>query len=163
MPGRIVVGVDGSHGARRALCWAIDEAAVRAAVIQAVAVWRNPVEPDALDMLWTDFGPQRTERFAAAEEDKAASIAEMRLSIAVAEIAGQDRLVDIESLVLEGDPAQTLCRLSSDADLLVVGSRGRRNFIGLVFGSLSTKCFHYCRCPLVIVPDSLVHPYDDSI
>jgi nucleotide-binding universal stress UspA family protein len=59
----------------------------------------------------------------------------------------------MEQVVLEGDPAQVLCAQSEQAGLLVVASRGRGAFTGLLLGSGSTKCAHHSRCPVVIVPD----------
>jgi nucleotide-binding universal stress UspA family protein len=60
--------------------------------------------------------------------------------------------VEIDPVVLEGDPGQTLCAQSAGADLLVVGSRGLGDFAALMLGSVSTKCAHHSRCPVVIMP-----------
>ena len=46
MSSRIVVGVDGSQGSRRAQRWAIGQAAAQGAVIEAVTVWQNPSDPN---------------------------------------------------------------------------------------------------------------------
>jgi nucleotide-binding universal stress UspA family protein len=136
--GRILVGVDGSDGSRRALAWAIEQAAARGAVVQPVIVWQRGF----------DYG---SDRYWPADE-KTAETAGKRLGAMIAEVAGPDPAVTIDPLVLEGDPGRILCARSADVDLLVVGSRGLGGFAGLVLGSVSTKCAHHSRCPVVIVP-----------
>lgn len=135
---RIVVGVDGSEGSVQALRWALGEALARKAVLEPVAVWQSPY----------DFGEELL--FPVAEE-KIAAGAKERLDAAVAEAVGDQRGVVVEASVLHGDPAQTLCDRSSDAELLVVGSRGHGGFAGLLLGSVSLKCAHHSRCPVAIV------------
>lgn len=135
---RILVGVDGSEGSRRALRWAMELAAVRPTAVRAVIVWQRTF----------DYGSQR---YWPVDESIAADARE-RLAATVAEVAGQAPPVTIEQLVLEGDPGRVLCAQSADADLLVVGSRGLGGFAGLILGSVSTKCAHHSQCPVVVVP-----------
>ncbi len=139
MVGRILVGVDGSEGSRRALLWAVDEAATHKATLQALLVWQSPC----------DFGEGL---YVPVDEDKLAEGAMQRLEESIAEVTQEAPGVQIDCLVVEGDPAKTLCARSAEADLLVVGSRGHGGFAGLVLGSVSTKCAHHSRCPVVIVP-----------
>ena len=51
----------------------------------------------------------------------------------------------------EGPPAKDLIDASEGADLLVVGSRGRGGFSGLLLGSVSQQCALHAHCPVVIV------------
>jgi nucleotide-binding universal stress UspA family protein len=54
--------------------------------------------------------------------------------------------------VIEGHrPAEELVQLAADADLLVVGSRGRGGFVGLLLGSVSQQCATHARCPVSII------------
>ena len=141
MAERILVGVDGSEGSRRALRWAIEQARSRKAVLRPVIVWQRTF----------DYGRQSYWPV----DEEIAEGARTRLAATVAEVAGPSPAVDIEPVVVEGDPGQALCAQSADADLLVVGSRGHGGFAGLVLGSVSTKCAHHSRCPVVIVPSDL--------
>jgi nucleotide-binding universal stress UspA family protein len=143
--GRILVGVDGSAGSRRALRWAIDEADLRGATVIALTVWRGIEANDDMALELASF-PSIGRR------DRAmAEMARERLEQAVSDTVGESG-VGIEPVVLEGDPAEALCRRSAEADLVVVGSRGHGTFTGLLLGSVSAKCAHHSPCPTVIVP-----------
>lgn len=73
----------------------------------------------------------------------------------VEEAASQARLalpgIEVVATALEGSPAAVLVELSKDAGLLVVGSRGRGGFKGLLMGSVSQECTAHAHCPIVIV------------
>jgi nucleotide-binding universal stress UspA family protein len=142
---RILVGVDGSEGSRRALAWAVGEAALHGASVQALEVWRDPSGGDV--RLGSGMEHFREDRRASPGQ------AQERLAAAIAEVAGRGPGVEIIPLVLQGDtPARTLCERSADADLLVIGSRGHGGFAGLLLGSVGTTCTHHSRCPVAIVP-----------
>ena len=142
MTGRILVGVDGSDGSLRALRWAVEEAAIRDAVVVAAVVWQSPY-----DYLFGVDGP-----YVPMDEGELVRIARETLAKAIATVAAEHPEVRIEPLVVEGDPAETLCQQADNADLLVVGSRGHGAFGGLLLGSVSSKCAHHCRRPVLIVP-----------
>ena len=142
---RILVGVDGSAGSRRALLWAISEAKARDCIIDALAVWESPNAVG--ESLWTP-----------PEEKRLADEALGRLSETIEEVAGADPGVEIHPVVLRGDPAQILCSWSNDAQLLVLGTRGHGGFVGLLLGSVSSKCAQHSSCPVVIVPRQWPQP-----
>lgn len=136
--GTIVVGVDGSPHSRRALRWAVEEAGLRAAAIRAVCVWSWPYEQSEIAHL-----------AGASVRDALCEDADRTLDAAV-RAAGLSTEA-VERLVVEGSPAPRLIEAARDADLLVVGSRGRGGFAGLLLGSVSQHCAQGAPCPVVIV------------
>jgi nucleotide-binding universal stress UspA family protein len=140
--GLIVVGVDGSEGAKAALRFALAEARLRHATLRVVHTW----EPGAA-------GVSGIAGFSSAGLDlgELRRGAEAALDAVVHEVVPRDGGVRVERRVSEGAPAAVLVDESRDADLLVVGSRGLGGFAGLVLGSVSRDCAHRAACPVVIV------------
>ncbi len=66
--------------------------------------------------------------------------------------------LDPEVRVIEGPAARVLVDVAQNADLLVVGSRGRGGFASLLLGSVSSQCAHHAPCPVAIVPESAGQP-----
>lgn len=133
----IVVGVDGSPSSKAALRWALAEARLRCARVQAVAAWEFPVSYG-----WTSGMPY---------EDLPA-MAGKALSEAVHEAVGFDEPeVPVLETVVPGHPAQALIDASAHAALLVVGSRGHGGFAGSLLGSVSQHCAQRAHCPVVVV------------
>ncbi|WP_316524573.1 universal stress protein [Kitasatospora brasiliensis] len=133
---RIVVGIDGSEPSKAALRWAVGQAVLTGAAVHAVAAWEYP-------SLYGWFAPMVDDGF-----ERTAS---RTLSAEINEILGPDRPVEVrESLVL-GHAAEVLLEAAEDADLLVLGSRGRGTFARTLLGSVSTRCAVHGTCPVVIV------------
>jgi nucleotide-binding universal stress UspA family protein len=139
-PNRIVVGVDGSEGSRIALRWALDEARLRRAEVTAVHVWTPPF-----------IGPELvpTDAYDANENDRAGREV---LESALASVDTAGLVAPAQRLVVSGSTAPVLLDASQDANLLVVGSRGRGGFAGLLLGSVSHSVVHRATCPVVVVP-----------
>ena len=132
---RIVVGVDGSEGGRRALSWAVAEAARRGGTVQAVTAWLW-TQPD----LGADLG---------AEHETAARQA-LDEAIAAARRGHPDVAVAAETAA--GFAAEVLTRAAADADLLVLGSHGHSRLFHAVLGSVAEECIRAAVCPVVVVP-----------
>jgi nucleotide-binding universal stress UspA family protein len=136
----IVVGIDGSEGAGRALRFAAEEATLRRTDLRMVAVWNIPAAYYAGEAV----AAIPIERF----EDSMRVTGERQS----AEILAAYPDLSTELIVAEGSPAQVLVEKSERADMLVVGSRGLGGFRGLMLGSVGQQCAHHANCPVVIVP-----------
>ena len=148
---RIMVGVDGSEGSQRALRWAADEAALRGDELEAILVYHPPRLPSYYAAFAVEAGvpPVTDEEEAAAREQ-----ATHALESALEAITDRTRRASvIRTVVAEYNIAEALIRLSKEADLLVLGSRGLGGFRGLMLGSVSTKAVQHAECPVVVVHD----------
>ncbi len=141
---RIVVGVDGSDFAVGALAWALDEARLRNATLTIVHAWQY------LPMVAEPLAAVPPIPFAELEDNAKRIVAE---TIEKA-TDGQEPGVVLDIRVVEGPPAPALLGAAEGATLLVVGSRGRGGFAGLLLGSVSQQITHHAPCPVVILPRS---------
>ena len=141
----IFVGVDGSDHSRRALSWAMREAAHHHVPLTVMMVQPPPVRP-ATQIYWNL--PNLPDRSFDPE------IARMALQKMVDEVAAGlgEAPPEIIVSVTTGDPAEELVRASQDADMLVVGSRGSGAFAKLLIGSVSSKVTHHAASPVVVIP-----------
>jgi universal stress family domain protein len=53
---------------------------------------------------------------------------------------------------LDGNAAELMAEFSTAVDLVVVGSRGRGGFSGLLLGSVSQGVLAHASCPVMVVP-----------
>lgn len=134
---RVVVGVDGSEPARRALLWAADEARRRHATLEIVHCWHP--------RMGLPVGP------AVSATDRASLEAAAHAVVATAMQVVDGRLPHAESILVDGPAASALLEASAGAELVVVGTRGHGGFTGLLLGSVSTQVLHHAQCPAVIV------------
>lgn len=140
----IVVGVDGSDGAQRALAWAVEEARLRSAVLRAVHTVRPVVLPSyVVGRAGGYVGPSR-------EQMEEVGEAVLDEALKAVDIDGGPALE--RRVVLGQSPAESLVEASRDAELLVVGSRGLGGFRSLVVGSVSLQCVTHATCPVTVVP-----------
>jgi nucleotide-binding universal stress UspA family protein len=151
----IVVGVDGSNGSAAALRWALAEAGLRDAPLRVIHAYEAPrlalgdlglagpvtaVPPISADDL---------NRLRDASESEARGVIEATLEQADDEALDE---LDIRREVIEGSTVQVLLEAGRGASLLVVGSRGRGGFAGLLLGSVSQQLTQHPPCPVVVLP-----------
>lgn len=131
----ILVGTDGSAGSIQALRWALRQAHATGGEVRAVLAWENSapggVIATADDVDWHGIATAAVQEATAAEPDIS---------------------VPVTTEVVNAHPANALVEESSDADLLVVGSRGHGRVLKRVLGSVSDHCTHHAHCPVVVVP-----------
>ena len=131
--GKIVIGVDGSASSQQALRWAARQARLTGDELHAVSVWDYPTGALVLeDIDW--FG-----------------ITSKTLDDAVTASLHPDEADRVQRSVLRGYPARVLLDAAAEADLLVVGSRGRGGMVGMLLGSVSQHVVTNARCPVVVV------------
>src|ERR1700733_5623281 len=134
--GRIVVGIDGSPSSLEALSWAARQATMTGTVLEVVRTWEWPASYGWSGPLPADFDP---------EADVAAA-----LESALTEVRAEQPGLRIDARVVSGHPAPILVEASKGAELLVVGSRGHGQFVGMLLGSVSEYCATNARCPVLI-------------
>jgi len=138
---RIVAGVDGSPSSVSALRWAIAQAGLTGAAVDAVIAWHYPVAAGGYG--WAPVGMATAFDF---EEN-----AEKVLADAISTACGPGKGVPVRARVVEGNSAQVLLDACDGADLLVVGSRGHGGFTEALLGSDSQHCVHHAHCPVVVI------------
>lgn len=133
----VVVGIDGSPVSEAALAFAYEEAALRGAPLVAVHTWTDLVADPVLAPLLD---------WEAIEVDEQVVLAER-----LAGWAGKFPDVVVRRVVRRDRPAHALLAEAVGAQLLVVGSRGRGGFAGLLLGSVGHAVLHRSPCPVVVV------------
>lgn len=144
----IVVGVEGSGGAASALRWAMREATAHGSIVEVVTAYSPTYGAASPDFNYVPLDPKQLKAEVARMQDR---VVNQVLEL----VDGSD--VEVVRTMTKGRPVDSLIAASKHADMLVVGSRGRGGFRGLLLGSVSQQLAQHAACPLVIVrPDLLV-------
>jgi nucleotide-binding universal stress UspA family protein len=147
----VIVGVDGSEHAGRALAWAAEYAPLLRARVVVAHAFEPPVPllPPAMPAFPPPF-----------DSEWQAELRTMLDEVWCAPL--RNAHVEYEAVVLAGDPAGALIEYADSvhASLIVVGRRGRNPMTELVLGSVSHRLTHHAPCPLVIVPSGQTAPHD---
>ena len=136
---RIVVGVDGSPESLTALKWAYAEALASSANLTVVHAWEYP------------YDVSRSSMREIRKPMETAAINELRTSLESLGPKLTDGSVHIRPKLCEDAPTTALMTESRDADLIVVGSRGRGGLRSLLLGSVSRTMLHRALCPVSVV------------
>jgi nucleotide-binding universal stress UspA family protein len=124
-----------------ALRWAIRQAGLTGAAVDAVIVWNYPVVDAGFGWVGAGAGLDFDFREAATKT----------VTEAVASTLDPASDVRVRTQVTQGIPAQVLLDACDGADLLVVGSRGHGGFTEALLGSVSQHCVHHAPCPVVVI------------
>lgn len=138
--GTAVVGVDGSPASMDALRFAFESASARGLGLTAMTVWHIPAMATGHVIPPAPADPT--------------AIAEHARQVLADSLGGWTEKypdVDVTQSAVEGHAARELARAAQGAELLVVGSRGRGGFQGLLLGSVSRALVHHTPCPLAVV------------
>jgi nucleotide-binding universal stress UspA family protein len=132
----IVAGLDGSACAELALGFAFEQAAGHGVPLRVIRVWTPPF------LRWSgaeiDVEGVRADELSAVED-------------VLAGWRGKFPTVRVSADVVIGHPGHALVVASESAQLVVVGSRGRGGFRGLLLGSVSQQLLHHGRCSIAVV------------
>jgi nucleotide-binding universal stress UspA family protein len=138
----ITVGIDGSESSATALAWAAREANRRGALLRVVHAYSIPV--------YGDFGAGMAlpaMDLSAYDDSQKTGAAEQ-----IAPVRAQFPNVEIELKVEVGAPISTVIDCSKDAELVVIGSRGKGALAGLVTGSVAHAVARRAPCAVVLIP-----------
>lgn len=129
----VVVGIDGSPQSISALRYAATLAASLGHGLVAFSSWLPRI---ALEDYTPDWAPEQDARDA--------------LEKSIEQAFGEDIPAGLERRVVMGPAAPNLIEASKDAAMLVLGTRGRGGFKGLLLGSVSSSLAAHAKCPVLI-------------
>jgi nucleotide-binding universal stress UspA family protein len=135
-PGRIVVGIDGSEASNDALRWAARQAALTGSPLDVIMTWEWPASLGWSVPIPDDYDPETEVR----------QTVDGAVEAALAEYPD----VKAERRVINGHPSTVLVDATKGADLLVIGSRGHGEFVGMLLGSVSEFCTTNAHCPVLV-------------
>jgi nucleotide-binding universal stress UspA family protein len=134
----VVVGVDLPSTSAAAIEFAMEAAAARSAAVVAVHAWSPKILLPGMATIMAEWNLLETEERRALSEEMAGW-------------AEKFPAVPVEVIVSRDGPAHSLLATAARAQLIVVGSRGRGDFAGLVLGSVSNALVHRAPCPVAVV------------
>ncbi|WP_336158015.1 universal stress protein [Amycolatopsis sp. VC5-11] len=138
--GPVAVGVDGSPNSEAAIAVAFEEASFRQVPLVAVHAWADVVYDS------TDSAARLLPQWETLQPSEERLLAQR--------LAGwQEKYPDVEvqRKLVRDRPRHVLLDESDRAQLLVVGSRGRGGFAGMLLGSTSQALVHHSSCPVLVV------------
>ncbi|MET9323878.1 universal stress protein [Streptomyces sp. NPDC003038] len=148
--GPVVVAVDGSPQGQAAVAFAFAEASLRGAELLALHAWTT----------WADHGEHSLGQAVdlvdlIGDVDQIRAAEERLLAQAVA--GHQERYPDVtvHTSLVRGRARPALIEASGNAQLIVVGARGRGGFTGLLLGSVSQAVLHHAHCPVTVARSGL--------
>lgn len=137
--GPVVVGVDGSPSSLEALSLAFAEARLHQAELSVLLAWPASIDLDVAPLV---------------DGEGLRELAGQRLARLVAPLHEEHPAVAVRAEVVTGAPREALLAAAEDARLLVIGSRGRGGFRGLLLGSVSHALLHHASCPVAVARSS---------
>jgi nucleotide-binding universal stress UspA family protein len=136
----VVVGVDGSEQARVAVLEAASQAERMGATLRVVCA----VPQYSGSLAWVPAPMDRKALFADIR---------MQLDAGMTWLKSHYPHLSMESELKDGSPVEVLVEASKHVELVVVGTRGRGGFTGMLLGSTSDGVLHHAKGPVMVVPD----------
>ncbi|MDS0134717.1 MULTISPECIES: universal stress protein [unclassified Amycolatopsis] len=138
--GPVAVGIDGSPNSEQAIGVAFEEASLRGVPLVAVHAWNDIVYEDTRGTARILTQPESLEE----GEDR----------LLTERLAGWPEKypdVEVRRVLVRDRPRHALLEISAEAQLVVVGSRGRGGFTGMLLGSTSQALVQHAQCPVLVV------------
>ena len=146
---RILVGVDTSDASIEALKRAAEEARMREATLEVVYVFQPPEQVTAFPV------PPEKGKDERKDLEKVRAEYTEKLGKWLDDVAVELGDLDVEwSVLADRRPSRALVERSREADLVVVGSRGRGGFRGLKLGSVSEQVTRHAKAPVLVIRES---------
>ncbi len=137
--GTIVVGIDGSSASDQALAWAIEQARLEHRPLTLV----YGVNPKAL---WFDQGGLDRSTVLESMRADGAQLLDRARDLVTKEAPEQEVHLELRMV----DPRVALLELSSQASMIVLGSRGRGPVRSLLLGSVGLAVAEHASCPVIV-------------
>lgn len=160
----IIVGVDGSSVSKLAVDWAARDAAMRNIALTMV----NVQDPPMLLTNPTPFtfggGMSMAPGYREWQQDAGREI--LNDAFKTVRDATKGSPIEVTSEMVNGPAVRTLVNLSKEAQLVVVGSRGRGALARVLLGSVSTGLVHHAHCPVAVIHDQdplMAHPSEAPV
>ena len=134
-PGGVVVGVDGSKASQTALLWA--------------ATYAEKFDLDLEAVMTFQIGSHQGYPLPDVD-DEVKNRTIKALNDSIAETLGEG--ADVVRTVVRRPAPLALLKAAETASLLVLGTRGRGAFAGMLLGSVSQHCVAHAPCPVVVIP-----------
>ena len=144
---KILIATDDSKTAEKAVDLGIEIAGLSGAKVYAVYVIdTTPYYSIPLDQVWSKEVYEQFEQIG-------------READSYVEKAAKTAGIEVESIVLKGDPAEMILNFAEEqnVDMIVVGSHGKGGFERLVIGSVSEKVVRHAKVPVLVFREQTKH------
>jgi nucleotide-binding universal stress UspA family protein len=135
----ILLGTDGSPTAARATTFAIELAEATGWPLHVLCAWAMPVT------FFGEIPDEKLARLKRTSQENAENV--LHAAMKAAEMRG----VEVEGVVVYGDPVTEICAAAEDAHLVILGAHGWGPVKRLVYGSVSSSVLHEAPCPVLVV------------
>lgn len=136
----LVVGVDGSAQSRFAVEYAVREAAMRGSELRAVSAFESS----------GIFGARYGLPIPVSDQEIAKKVEEEARRLVDDVLEEQSSSLHVTVKARAGSAGWVLVDASREADLLIVGHRGRGGVVSTLLGSVGLYCVLYAPCPVII-------------